>query len=167
MIKKHFPQGHKFHKIFNKNNVKVSYSCMANMKSIISSHNKTILTPNEQLRDGYRKKLKSRWCTFSKNPPSPNTPSRFYRYYAFPRTKHVSKQIFILLVIWYELFCCSPSLFRFLERVRKTPKRHYDGRRKYISPCLRENLWLCSDPWHLSLPSPVMFFNSLSLEKEV
>ena len=51
MIKKHFPQGHKFNKIFNKNNVKVSYNCMANMKSIISAHNKTILTPIEQLND--------------------------------------------------------------------------------------------------------------------
>ena len=35
LINKHFPKEHKFHKIFNKNNVKVSYSCMPNIKSII------------------------------------------------------------------------------------------------------------------------------------
>ena len=34
LIEKHFPNNHKYHKIFNKNNVKISYSCMANIKSI-------------------------------------------------------------------------------------------------------------------------------------
>ena len=31
------------HKIFNKNNVKISYSCTRNISSIISGHNKSIL----------------------------------------------------------------------------------------------------------------------------
>ena len=34
---------HKLHKIFNRNSIKVSYSCMRNVKSIISSHNHKIL----------------------------------------------------------------------------------------------------------------------------
>ena len=34
LIEKHFPNNHKYHKIFNKNNVKMSYNCMANIKSI-------------------------------------------------------------------------------------------------------------------------------------
>ena len=33
LINKHFPRHHKFYKLFNKNNVKVSYSCMPNMKN--------------------------------------------------------------------------------------------------------------------------------------
>ena len=41
---KHFPQNHKFHKIFNRHNVKVSYSCMPNITSTIRSHNKKILS---------------------------------------------------------------------------------------------------------------------------
>lgn len=45
LINKHFPEQHKYHKIFNKNNVKVSYSCMPNMKSIINMHNKKIINP--------------------------------------------------------------------------------------------------------------------------
>ena len=45
LVKKHFPRHHKFYKIFNKNNVKVSYSCMPNMKSIINMHNKKIINP--------------------------------------------------------------------------------------------------------------------------
>ena len=38
LLKKHFGKNHKHHKIFNKNNMKVSYSCMENMKKIINSH---------------------------------------------------------------------------------------------------------------------------------
>ena len=30
LLKKHFGKNHKYHKIFNKNNIKVSYSCMDN-----------------------------------------------------------------------------------------------------------------------------------------
>ena len=43
LLTKHFPPNHRLHKICNKFNVKVSYSCMPNMKSIISNHNKNIL----------------------------------------------------------------------------------------------------------------------------
>ena len=45
LIKKHFPEGNSLNNIFNKNTVKVSYSCMGNISSIISSHNKNILNP--------------------------------------------------------------------------------------------------------------------------
>ena len=49
---KHFPRDHKFLKIFNRNNIKVSYSCMPNIKSAINSHNRKILHPpvNSQSR---------------------------------------------------------------------------------------------------------------------
>ena len=43
LIQKHFPPKHKFHSIFNKNNIKVSYSCMENIASIINKHNKKII----------------------------------------------------------------------------------------------------------------------------
>ena len=43
LIKKHFPKTNKLHKIFNKNTVKISYSCMSNISSIISGHNKNLL----------------------------------------------------------------------------------------------------------------------------
>ena len=45
LICKHFPQQHRLHKIFNKNNMKVSYSCLPNMNNIINAHNKRILHP--------------------------------------------------------------------------------------------------------------------------
>ena len=41
---KHFPKKHRLHKLFNRNNLKVSYSCVPNISTIISSHNKKVLT---------------------------------------------------------------------------------------------------------------------------
>ena len=48
LISKHFPKQHKFNNIFNRNTVKVSYSCTKNIKSIIQSHNKNILHKVEE-----------------------------------------------------------------------------------------------------------------------
>ena len=44
IIDRCFPKGHPLHKMFNKHTLKLSYSCMPNMKTIISSHNKTLLS---------------------------------------------------------------------------------------------------------------------------
>ena len=43
LIEKHFPKHNKLSKIFNRNNVKISYSCMPNMQNIIKQHNNKIL----------------------------------------------------------------------------------------------------------------------------
>ena len=43
LISKHFPAGSTLHKIFNRQSVKVSYSCMPNVTSIIKSHNNHVL----------------------------------------------------------------------------------------------------------------------------
>ena len=48
LINKHFPPHHPFRKIFNRNNLKLSYSCMPNMKSIIQAHNRKILNGHQQ-----------------------------------------------------------------------------------------------------------------------
>ena len=40
LVEKYFPKNHKFHNIFYKNTIKVNYSCMDNMWSIIKRHNK-------------------------------------------------------------------------------------------------------------------------------
>ena len=43
VIDKCFPKNHSLNKIFNKHTLKLSYSCMPNMKAVISSHNKNML----------------------------------------------------------------------------------------------------------------------------
>ncbi|XP_065070331.1 uncharacterized protein LOC135695263 [Rhopilema esculentum] len=48
LVKKHFADDEKLAKIFNKNTIKVSYSCMKNIGSIISSHNKSVLNPKSK-----------------------------------------------------------------------------------------------------------------------
>ena len=44
LVNKHFPSTHRYHKIFNKNNLKISYSCMPNMKTIIDQQNRKLLS---------------------------------------------------------------------------------------------------------------------------
>ena len=48
LLNKHFPRGHKFYKIFNKNTVKLSYSSTKYMASLIAMHNRSILHPNDK-----------------------------------------------------------------------------------------------------------------------
>ena len=45
LLDKHFPPNHKFHPILIRNCVKISYSCMPNMASIIKSHNAKLMKP--------------------------------------------------------------------------------------------------------------------------
>ena len=50
LINTHFPKSHSLHKIFNRNTVKVSYSCMRNMSKIHTRHNSNITsTPCNRL----------------------------------------------------------------------------------------------------------------------
>ena len=42
LIDKHFPQ-HKYHKLFNRKNIKISYSCLPKMASVILNHDTSLL----------------------------------------------------------------------------------------------------------------------------
>ena len=76
LIKKHFPKDHRYHKIFNKNTVKVSYSCMDNMERIIKQHNNKVLsTPAARPKSGCNCRKKDQ-CPLSNNCL---TPSLIYR----------------------------------------------------------------------------------------
>ena len=60
----HFLKNHRYSKIFNKNNMKISYSCIDNLQTIIRKHNRKILrkilktskTPSTENKCNYRKK---------------------------------------------------------------------------------------------------------------
>ena len=43
LVDQHFPKCNSLHKIFNRNTITLSNSCMNNVKSIISSHNKSVI----------------------------------------------------------------------------------------------------------------------------
>ena len=43
LIDQHVPKSNKLHPIFNRNTVKVSYSCTQNMSCMIKSHNKKVI----------------------------------------------------------------------------------------------------------------------------
>ena len=48
ILRKNFPKTNSPSEIFNKNTVKISYSCTRNVRSIISGHSKQILHPKPQ-----------------------------------------------------------------------------------------------------------------------
>ena len=43
LLEKHFPAGHRYRKFINRNSVKLSYSCMDNLRTIINKKNKSLL----------------------------------------------------------------------------------------------------------------------------
>ena len=51
LLYKHFPSHHKLRKICNKNSVKISYSCMSNVATIVSFHNKAFLQKKKTQSD--------------------------------------------------------------------------------------------------------------------
>ena len=52
LLDKHFPKGHSLHRLFSRSSVKVSYSCMKNMASIISGQNAKVLNSNTEVNNG-------------------------------------------------------------------------------------------------------------------
>ena len=76
LLKQRFPKSNRLQMSFNKNTVKVSYTCMNYMPSIISSHNKRLLIPGT---------TKYGWnCRKRQNCPLQNqclTPNLIYRAY--------------------------------------------------------------------------------------
>ena len=65
LISKNFPPNHKFVKIFNKNTIKLSHSCMPNIRSKINDHNKKILQPKPAEPQKLCKCLVKEDCTFN------------------------------------------------------------------------------------------------------
>ena len=64
----HFPENHIYHSIFNRNKIKVSYSCMHDIKSIINNHNMKVLNNTAETKES---------CNFrneNNTPPSPPLP---------------------------------------------------------------------------------------------
>eukprot|EP00117_Sycon_ciliatum_P012413 scpid99017/ scgid13493/ len=66
-VDRHCPKKSPFHKIFNRNNVKVSYSTMPNMQSIIRGHNNRI--SKEDSNDQQPAEVKS--CNCRSKPECP------------------------------------------------------------------------------------------------
>ena len=43
LVDKHFPRHHKYYKLFSRNNIEVSYSCIPSMNNVIQKHNSEIM----------------------------------------------------------------------------------------------------------------------------
>ena len=66
LVDKHFLKDHKLRKIFNRNTIKISYSCMNNTKQIIDNHNKCILNSSKHINDtaDYTNTKDTKTCKF-------------------------------------------------------------------------------------------------------
>ena len=69
IIDKCFPPNHPLHKIFNRHTLKLSYSYMPNMKTIISTHNKKILSQDTATPGPTQQQ--ERTCNCRKKPECP------------------------------------------------------------------------------------------------
>ena len=49
LLDKHFPLSNSLHKIFNCNTIKVSYCCTQTLDNIVKSHNKDLISFNNQI----------------------------------------------------------------------------------------------------------------------
>ena len=66
LIQKHFSSNHKYHQIFNKNNVEISYSYTPNIKPVINIRNKEVIAKmkTQEINSNYINKPQ---CDFPAN----------------------------------------------------------------------------------------------------
>ena len=64
-----FPKNHPLHKIFNRHTLKLSYSCMPNMKSVILSHNNYVVSNFNTTTWHLQLQKETRLSTWRKMPP--------------------------------------------------------------------------------------------------
>ena len=74
LLRTHFPKQQPWHRLFNKNTVKLSYSCTINMDGIIKAHNAKILRKQD---DSTEKDVKSCNCRDKSTCPVDNKCLRF------------------------------------------------------------------------------------------
>ena len=79
LVNKHFGKGHPLHKIFNKNTINLSYSCMGNMERLINSHNRKILQDNKDNRGIKPCNCRKEPCPLKEVKKSCNTVSVIYK----------------------------------------------------------------------------------------
>ena len=56
ILEKHFPRDHKMRKLFNKNTIKLSYSCLPNIKNNISSYSKSLVRKSAETKNSHQEK---------------------------------------------------------------------------------------------------------------
>ena len=62
LVDQHFRKSNPLHKIFNRNTLKLSYSCMRNIKTIISNHKKAQINKSGPTNDSNCNCLNSSMC---------------------------------------------------------------------------------------------------------
>ena len=129
LIKKHFPRRNKFYKIFNRNTLKASYSCMDNMGKIIKSHNAKVGRTEDPIAPCNCQR--SRTCPLDGNC---NVSNVVYQAEVTVNEQDPPK-VYIGL--------CEPLI---KERIRNHYKAFNDEQRRYVTDsALSEYIWELKD----------------------
>ena len=122
-----FPPEHKFHKTFNKNTLKLSYSCIPNLKSLINSHNQNILRDQPQSTPKTCNCLKKEDCPMN----------------GFSLTKSL---------LYYATITCDKENYTKLYKgiCETTFKKRYANHKKYFKvPTYKNDTKLSTEYWAL------------------
>ena len=167
LIDKHFPRTHKMHKIFNRNTIKVSYSCTENISRIIKAHNKRVSSKSHEQTSSCNCRNKNECpmdgkcqitnAIYKCNVVSPSHPEKVYiglaegewkkRYYNHTKSfkhKRYSHETTLSSYVWYikETSKETPTLkWSVLKCVRP-----YSNTSKKCLLCLHEKLAIITHP---------------------
>ena len=124
MVKKHFPPHHKYRSLFNKNTVKLSYSCMENVENIIKKHNAKILKGSKMAE-----KINSENCNCRKKaecPLSGNCQNKCIVYKAEVKTSEQTKIYYgVCETTFKKRFANHKKSFNFVKYKNETTLSKY------------------------------------------
>lgn len=153
---KHFPKDHSLRKIFNRNKIKISYSCMNGTKQIVDKDNKRILYSSKHINDTAdntnTKDTKTCNCR-QKNtcPPNGNRLQSSLIYQATITRKYNSTtETYIAHTEWkYSLFVFFLSQYICMSLAQEHSTVTRPGSRPFSDCQSLENQWefLCKDKY--------------------
>ena len=109
LIDQHFPNSHSLHKIFNRNTLKLSYSCMTNIKTIISNHNKAQIKKSDPTHDSNCNCRNSSMCPMD---GKCNDQNMIYQAEVTTTTSRETYISLILYIVWTNLHISLQMIFR-------------------------------------------------------
>ena len=162
LVTKHFPRSHKLHKIFNRNIVKVSYSCVSNMSKIIKGHNKKVTSkpPDQRPKCNCIKKVE---CPMEGNCLVNDI------VYKCDITRPLSKKVYLGLAEgeWKSRFYNHKLSFKHKRYSNKTTLSSYMWHLKSVSsetPNLKLSVLRCIPPhWNISKKYLLCLYKKLEI----
>ena len=167
LVHKDFPKDHKLRKIFNRNTIKISYSCMNNTKQIIDIHNKRILNLSEHIDETADNTIDNKSCNCRQKNTCPLNGNCLQSSVIYQAT--VKRNDNRDLKIWGRRLSRTPPEVSFhLKESLRMPLSVWDGVRLLLRTSnnfyrVAEKTWVCFCFWKLNYLFLLPFFAVLLL----